>query len=516
MKIVRLTEDNGRTAYFDNTFNDEIELPPFSEVALSSVSVNTDPLAIDIPVGSQLRWKQGVETNITGSLRPAEYSSLNYEDLFFDIKGNMNLRQATDGNKGAGRQWAVSDKPNLTGFGTAGKVSIGFQTANYEGGAKEAYEHTNLTETGTGLDATYSRTAGINSEGDAESVLLSAEPIGWGRSRFYVNMKTATDSGGVELDQGVFIGLSSVDHVAAKTLPAANDVSTIMGIHIRRAGVKALVSGGQLEEDDALDTGSDIAVGSIFGFESYPSVGDGQPNFYGVHILPDGTEEVLTTAEGEFGETWNQLDYGERGTFVANTPLYPFVLFYGPSANTVVDQIQFSPDPYSIISNKKYPVITKTNGTRGLQNGGEKPIVNFDFKNSTSIGRFLGFTESKMKSMTADVTVTDATKYAWTADELFGEGVAGQGFYVELMTGTCEGYDGLTGQRKNILAVIPESDSDSKILFQPSFPTFLEMNNSHPLVLRNIRARLLQTDGSSVEVTGLNSMTLLYKPGSSK
>ena len=511
MKIVRLTENNERTAYFDNTFNDEIELPPFSEVALSSVSVNTDPLAIDVPTGSQLAWKIGTETTITTSLRPAEYSSTNYEDLFFDIQGNMNLWQERDGNKGAGRQWAVSDKPNVTGFGVGGKVSIGFQTANYEGGAKEAYEHTNLTETGTGLDATYSRTAA------GASVLLSTEPIGWGRSRFYVNMKTATNAGGGSATNGVFIGLSSVNHAAARTLPTADDESTIMGMHIRREASKVLVSGGQFGEDEALDTGSDIAAGSIFGFENYPSSGvGGQPNFYGVHILADGTEEVLTTAQGEFGETWNQLDYGERGTFEPNTPLYPFVLFYGPSANCVIDQIQFSPDPYSIISNKKYPVITKTNGTRGLQNGGEKPVVNFDFKNSTSIGRFLGFTESKMKNMTADVTVTDATKYAWGADELFGEGVAGQGFYVELMTGTCEGYDGLTGQRKNILAVIPESDSDSKILFQPSFPTFLEMNNSHPLVLRNIRARLLQTDGSSVEVTGLNSMTLLYKPGSSK
>ena len=84
------------------------------------------------------------------------------------------------------------------------------------------------------------------------------------------------------------------------------------------------------------------------------------------------------------------------------------------------------------------------------------------------------------------------------------------------MTGTCEGYDGETGQRKNILAVIPESDSDDKLLFQPAFPIFLEMNNSHPLILRNIRARLLQTDGSNLQVKGFNSMTLLYKSGKSK
>ena len=511
MKIVRLTEDNGRTAYFDNTFNDEIELPPFSEVALSSVSVNTDPLAIDVPLGSQLAWKIGTETTITTSLRPTEYSSLNYEDLFFDIQGNMNLWQTTDGDKGAGRQWAVNDKPNVTGFGTEGKVSIGFQTANYEGGAKEAYEHTNLTETGTGLDATYSRTAA------GESVLISSEPLGWGRSRFYVNMKTITNSGDDLIEQGVYIGLSTVDHASLRTKPEIGDETTLMGIHVTHVGQKAFLYGGQYDEFDEADTGTNIAAGSMFGFQTIQSLGGYPlPNVVGVHYLADGTEELLETTNGYLASSWNQLDYGAKGTVEPNSPLYPFIIFLGPSANTVVDEIQFSPDPYSIISNKKYPVITKTNGTRGLQNGGEKPVVNFHFKNSTSIGRFLGFSESKMKSMTADVTVTDATKYAWSADELFGEGVAGQGFYVELMTGTCEGYDGLTGQRKNILAVIPESDSDSKILFQPSFPTFLEMNNSHPLVLRNIRARLLQTDGSSVEVTGLNSMTLLYKPGSSK
>ena len=105
--------------------------------------------------------------------------------------------------------------------------------------------------------------------------------------------------------------------------------------------------------------------------------------------------------------------------------------------------------------------------------------------------------------------------FAWTAKNVFGAGLLGQGFYVELMTGTCEGYDGLTGQRKNILAVIPESDSDDKLLFQPATPVFLEMNNSNPLVLRNIRARILQTDGSALGVTGINSMTLLLKPGKS-
>ena len=48
MKIVRLTEDKGQTALFDNDFNDEILIPPFSEVALSSMAIIVDPRTLEI------------------------------------------------------------------------------------------------------------------------------------------------------------------------------------------------------------------------------------------------------------------------------------------------------------------------------------------------------------------------------------------------------------------------------------------------------------------------------------
>lgn len=520
MKIVRLTENAGTTAFFDNVFNDEIELPPFSEVALSSVSVNTDPLATSVPVGSTLAWKRGVNSSIGTSLRPASYTSATYKSLFFDIEGNLNTWQEPEPESGdegedAGRQWAVSDKPTDSGFGKEGKVSIGYQTANYEGGNEIAYQHTRMEEAGQGLAAVYNREA----DGGNPGILMSSEPLGWGRSRFYANMNTITSRANPAISaNGVYLGLSTVDHVSARTAPSVGDATTLMAIHVPYLASKAKLYGGENEEDDAADTGTDIAAGQIYGFEmSVASKAPGSElgKVIGVRYLADGTLEQLETADGPFEESYSQLNYGALGS-VANAPLYPFVIFIGPPTNSKIDELQLSPDPYSLIANKKYPVITQTNGTRGMQNKGEKPIVSFDFKNSTAIGKFLGFSDSEMNTIKVATTADSATSHAFTADEAFGEGLAGQGFYVELMTGTCEGYDGQTGQRKNILAVIPESDSDAKILFQPSFPTFLEMNNSHPLVLRNIRARLLQTDGTPVAVSGLNSMTLLYKPGKSQ
>ena len=509
MKIVRLTENKGATAYFDNIFNDEIELPPFSEVALSSVSINVDPKTIQVPYPSTLSWKRDVDSEIETSLRPTTYNQTTHPDLLFDIEGNLNYWQTGSEGDDAGRQWAVSDDTKVTEFGTDGKVSIGYQTANYEGGAKEAYEHTNVTETGVGLAAIYKKTGG------GDSVLLSTEPLGWGNSRFYANMKTITDSGGAVAGQGIYMGLSTIDHIAARSLPEIDDDTTLMAIHIPHSGIQAKLYGGTLAFDDDDDNGTAIAAGQLYGFETAKRL-LAVNTVNAVRYLADGTKEYLGTDDVELFNSYPQLEYGELGSLDPKKPLYPFIIFIGSSTNSEADEIQLSPDPYSIIATKKYTVITKTNGTRGLQNNASKPILNFDFDNSKSIGKFLGFTNTQMKLMTTDVTAKDATKFAWTADELFNQGIKGQGFYVELMTGTCEGYDGQTGQRKNILAVIPESDSDDKILFQPAFPTFLEMNNSHPLILRNIRARLLQTDGSSIEVDGMNSMTLLFKSGKSQ
>ena len=522
MKIVRLTENNGQTAFFDNTFNDEIELPAFSEVALSSVSINTDQKILDIQAGTIVAWDRGAAKSsmdsggavVPGQFTPGSYNDTTHTNLFFDVQANLNRWQQDDTGQ-AGRQWAVSDDPTVTGFGVEGKVAIGYQTANYEGAKVEAYAHTNITETGTGLAAVYSKsTASPGPEG----YLLSKEPLGWGKSRFYVNLNTITKQGGIPASaEGFFMGLSSTDYFTEGTTPTMGDAAVAIGMHVKHEGALVdLYNGASVITDDSSSGLITIAAGQLYGFEM--QMGDtslGTPpvnNILAVRYFANGTAGYPEYLGSQVGTTYDQLTYGEGGT---NKPLYPFVIFFGDTTNTKIDEVQLSPNPYPLITSKRYPVITTTTGGRGMQNAGGKPILNFNWRNAVLIGNFLGFSSKLQKDMQNDTTARLAASFSWIADNKFSDGIKGEGFYVELMTGTCEGYDGLTGQRKNILAVIPESDSDSKILFQPSFPVFLEMNNSNPLVLRNIRTRLLRTDGSPVEVDGINSMTLLYKPGKS-
>ena len=525
MKIVRLTENNGQTAFFDNTFNDEIELPPFSEVALSSVSINTDEKSINIQAGTLVAWDRGAAKSsmdsggaaLPGQFTPGTYTDTTHTNLFFDVQANLNRWQQDDAGQ-AGRQWGVNDDPTVTGFGIEGKVAIGYQTANYEGAKVEAYAHTNITETGTGLSAVYSKnTASPGPEG----YLLSKEPLGWGKSRFYVNVNTITQQGGIPASaEGFFMGLSTTNYFKESTTPTMGDATVVIGMHVKHEGeLVDLYNGASVITDDSSGGNILIAAGQLYGFEM--QMGDAslgtrpENNILAVRYFANGTAGFPEYQGSQVGTTYAQLEYGELGPN-GNKPLYPFVIFFGNTTNTKIDQVQLSPDPYPLITSKRYPIITTTTGGRGMQNSGDKPILNFNWGNSVLIGNFLGFSNKLQRTMKDDTTALLAASFSWVADAKFSDGIKGEGFYVELMTGTCEGYDGETGQRKNILAVIPESDSDKKILFQPATPLFLEMNNSNPLVLRNIRARLLRTDGSPVEVDGMNSMTLLYKPGKSK
>ena len=517
MKIVRLIEDGGNaTAYFDNTFNDEINLKPFSEVALASVAINTNPTVIQITEKNDSIYEDTIgDIPVTRGT----YSLDNFDDLMFSIETSMNDTMGTKSNiagKAAahnpwpevGRQWACSEDKDKTGFAKDGKVSIGFRCANYEGAEAEAWNAKQVeVGTATGIDQTVKRNGGT--AGDFDASLTSNTTLTWGVGRFYVRVETIDAV--IEEDRGVFIGLTRINHAKLGTHPTIEEC--VFGIHATNpTSAYMLNQGAEFYEDgNQGETGATVTAGDIIGFERYGG------SFHAVQYAFNTTTptRIVMTAVDEAVESavpWS-------ADTDAGSPLFPVILMLGEGTNAVIDQVQISPNAFDLFTEKTYTPIIKTNGKWGLQNNDEAQMSYLDFQDGNSmssrnISSFLGYTHSRQPQESAPdngLSTMDAETFSWNAGLLFAPSLQGQGYYVELMTGTCEGYDGMTHQRKNVLAVIPESDSDSKLLFQPAFPTFLEMNNSHPLVLRNIRARLLQADGSQLQVSGFNSMTLLFK-----
>lgn len=513
MKIVRLTENNVADAYFDNVFNDEINLPPFSEVALASCAININPHDVIVSDANAEIFEDSVGSFI---LTHGTYNLENYETLLFDIESKMNDRTGNllyDDNPmpSCGRQWSCSTDSKKTGLGDGAKVVIGYRCANYDGAAAEAYAANQVTVSvpvspQTKLDATVKRNAGT--PGDADATLSSKEPLTWGAGRFYINLNTLADPGNT--NEGIFIGLTTTDHAKDGTDPTIEEC--VIGIHASRPGeAYSLNQGGVYYDDDNSGDGAEnlVEVNDYIGFERRN--GAITPVQYTA-----GTSERLVLAATVASGLETVVEYFQED--YDSDPLYPVIIMLGSATEAIADRVQFSPNAMSLHINNTYtPETASTLGVVGLQNNGQDGdhYIQFDYNNNnSSISRYLGFATDRIPVQGNKVFKVASAFYQ--ASNVYANAFAGKGFYVELMTGTCEGYDGETGQRKNILAVIPESDSDDKLLFQPSFPIFLEMNNSHPLVLRNIRARVLQVDGTQLSVTGFNSLTLLFKPGKSQ
>ena len=278
MKIVRLIEDGGNaTAYFDNTFNDEIELAPFSEVALASIAINTNPTVIEISNKNEQIYEDTVGNIL---MTHGTYNLDNYDDLMFSIESSFNdtmgLKSNIAGKAGAhtansevGRQWVCTEDKGDSGFGKDGKVSIGFRCANYEGPAEEAWGAKQIdVGVETGLDATVKRNGGTPSEADA--TLASKEYLTWGVGRFYVRLETftTTDDPSAE-DQGIYIGLTRTDHATLGTHPTLDEC--VFGIHAINPTVPYQLNQGTeyYEDGNEAQTGAKATQGDIIGFERY-------------------------------------------------------------------------------------------------------------------------------------------------------------------------------------------------------------------------------------------------------
>ena len=71
----------------------------------------------------------------------------------------------------------------------------------------------------------------------------------------------------------------------------------------------------------------------------------------------------------------------------------------------------------------------------------------------------------------------------------------------------------LDNKRRSILAVIPNLNSNvfGKIIYDVNYPLYISVRNDNPIYLRNIRARVLNSDLSPITLKGRAVMTILLK-----
>ena len=497
MKIVRLTSDE-QTAMFDNTFNDDITIGAKSRVALHSVTTETAPRVIDLNASNNtitIQVQNGQVFNPV--IKSGIYNKANNSVLFKDIGDKINESlmgkkdPASSTSFPTGAQMGMMFKCDIGTdkvMGETGKVFVGYKTLNEANmstdDTKGTWFSSLVTEAPSGNTKSYKRTSGGGDDG-AESYLHSQTPITQGCGQISAKALTLDPfvSEANPFESGFFIGLTDIKPTKGAILSYADCLFGVQCPGGGTGGEPNIVTG-----DDATPVEQEFAVGERLGLERY------EGKWVAVKYTTANVR-VPFTVDGATDAAEMPYNYSE-----GFDDLYAVVIFAGSGTDTVIDTVRWTPDPY----------LYATPPTSHLGVGPTNPNLSTQgfLEMANSLSNFLGFNASRTPVI-GTKTLTPK-QFTFNATNLLKDALNAESFYVELLSLSLDCYDGLTNGRKSILAVIPVSDSDQKILYEPDFPVFIDINNQYETSLRTIRARLLNQDGSPVLTEGVSVLTLLF------
>ena len=195
--------------------------------------------------------------------------------------------------------------------------------------------------------------------------------------------------------------------------------------------------------------------------------------------------------------------------------LYPVIIFLGDSTHSSIRLFRYTESPFNTEPATVYYDEDLAEGKlQSPPTQNRNPTNHYLEFEGSSLAAFLGFENNRIP---ADPTQFERTNdFFAIGKDRFSANNLSDAFLVELLNIQLKSYDGLTGQRKSYISVIPESDADGVILYDANYPIFIDIENTQPLSLRNFKARILNNDGSAISQAGLTSIVLLIKDGEKK
>ena len=227
MRLFRLTSRNQDTAFFDATFNDQVEIAPFSQVALQSASVkviNNEIIINNSNNNVEFQIRDQLKRNFT--LSPNQVYNTNFEALYADIAYNINGACARDNddptNKILGIEWNVAQN-------NESKTVIGYKIGKPQS-YKDDWTTNELVVGGSSTDTTMiNGVAGGASSTTNVSNCRIPRSIARGNGYFRARLNGLADNGsGNRLDNGIIVALTN-NLDAPQTAIGNGDIT--IGIH---------------------------------------------------------------------------------------------------------------------------------------------------------------------------------------------------------------------------------------------------------------------------------------------
>jgi len=520
MKLIRITSDDP-LALFETKFNEDIVIPPESQIALANASFDTVFKDVVIDANNdevKFELAVGGAGQKTISLDHGTYSSSTADtnSMMSQLQNGFNTKLGFTSNE-IGKSFRVSN--SNVDHPTAGKVKIDMRTASPKvvEADFEFLGSASVNKTDTQTKRAYFQEEG-NAFSDDSNKMLGVDhwPLGCCFARAKIRALVDNSSA----DNGFRMWLSDKP---VHELKDQDDIAlTDTKIYLQVAPVDGGGNSGTFRYKTSVNGAT--LVDSTKNVVSHAIKAGGDPDGNGADDVAGtdndvveirqvgGVISVVVYRDGEASaETLATLNYDYSDT--NNKRLFWGMSFQGDRTNTSIESLQVHFDPfapplppvqYTLAEIPEEPEFGAT-PTRKLQKSSVNTLeVIID---SQELRDYLGF-ENRVNT-----SESSRASCSIFADYLFTANIFNDSFVFELLNIDLESYDSFSGGKRNILKVIPASavDADSVVDYEANNLTFIDIRNKFPLTLRNIKARVLRNDLEPIVVRGLSVCTLLIR-----
>lgn len=492
MQLLRLTSDRN-DGFIETNFKEDIKIEANSQIALmnASFSIENNKITID-SFNNTLTYQYLQNTSFNVRLTADIYDKTTSHLLYENIQKKLNAGLPTNGNT-IGSQFICNNAQGKTLIENKISPNSGQLYLDYTSG-------TLGTKTGGITSVKQTNNITISSplsRADDLQYITSYGEFGKGNSTIRTRIKKFTENTLLPASNGYIVGLS-------KTNP--NDWT---------------FAGGNLDPDD-LSYYIQVKNPSDFIYYYSDSIGYQSQNIQldkdtNGNAIPDANHLNIDLEDGKLvykifksSETEPIIIHSE----VVDTtqPLYPYVIIRGDTSTLSITGFKFTLDPFKNDLSKYLNVsLDEDDGLLGAK----PPIIKNTASKTKSltfqspeVAQVLGFNNTFLQNQSS-------LKY-WFSNKSPNNyilNIQNPYFIINSKSIDLETYDGEIDGRFNILSTFGDNTENSKgsVFYEVNNPVFLDIRNTTPRSIRNLRFQILNADLSKINNDGQISIVLLIK-----
>ncbi len=552
-RLFRLTSQSN-DGVFDTVFNEDIEIPEGSEIALQSASFDRQSEIVKIDFANSevdfglladpaKRWKINMEQGNYSAIQDGETllaSTAKKMNLAIDMGAATNLVFNGDGYSYSidrGSQWRLQlDKDGKTEVraktnGPCLLSSVYWNTTNAKIATTVFAGTVNaptVQASGTAGAADFmTRTGGSGSTNLNQSFVYGKLPMVGGTGCVRARIHEWTQTGA-----GLCATIGLVTNLSKLTSATIANTDIIWGLQLAGNGINYTYKEGSA----GLFTDSGVAPEEI----TFQADKDNVNDLF--EIVVGGTPDPLSDQAGRQSIALNIHQSAGGLTQIPitaelpaeGTEYYYFISFHRPIK---LDMLQADLDPYQFdqavdITVEDAKSLLDTVVRTSLDKSDFYPPVadreaNFSFP-TNEIGAFYGFLPSHPLSIVPQ-NVLEAEDYRFVSTLRAEFSVRAKNYLVLFDTLPLNSYDSYSrfdvaarnansgGSRRNLLATVPVKEdqigttSVTQIAFEPSTLDYISLRNNSTFLTRTLGCRILTSTYQPIQVDGMASLTLLIK-----